>query len=317
MAQRNIPNLFIIGAAKCATSSVHSYLAEHPDIFMSYLKEPGYFVEPEDRQYRKRPFVRPEGTEYRLYRNDMESYLGLFAEAGCAKIIGESSTGYTQLPKQEGVAKRIHDFNPQARLIYLMRDPVERTISHYWWHVQHESETRDLYKAITEDSHYRAVSNYALQLEPYFDLFDSAQILCLTVEELTARPEQVLASIFSWLDVDASFVPSSLQQRENVTPKVVIQPSNNVFASFRNTRLWEAMRAFTPRPLRALGRSLAERRIDTKAVAVKEVVEFLRPLQRPQVERLSRLLNRDFPQWKTLYANAAAEQTLDIQACKV
>ena len=317
MTARIIPNLFVIGAAKCATSSVHSYLAEHPDIFMSYLKEPSYFANPEDMRLRQRHFVGPGGAQFCLYRNDLESYLGLFAEAGDAKIIGESSTAYTQLPRRQGVAKRIHDFNPRARLIYFMRDPVERTISHYWWQVQNESETRDLFTAITEDSFYRDLSHYAMQLEPYFELFDREQILCLTVEELTSQPEQILRSIFNWLEVEASFVPANLKRRENVTPKVVIQPRSNLFSSFRNMRFWDAMRAYTPEPLRALGRSLAERRIDTKAVAVKEVVEFLRPIQRPQVDRLSQLLNRDFPEWKTLYANETAAAILDNQACNV
>lgn len=317
MTQRSIPNLFIIGAAKCATSSVHSYLAEHPDVFMSYLKEPGYFAEPEERQLRKRPFVEPGGVQYRLYRNDLESYLGLFAQAGDAKIIGESSTAYTQLPKRKGVAKRIHDFNPEARLIYLMRDPIERTISHYWWHVQHESETREIYAAITADPHYRDCSNYVMQLEPYYDLFDRTQILCCTVEELTVQPEQVLANIFAWLDVDASFVPANLKKRENVTPKVVIQPKNNLFSILRNTRLWDAIGAFAPKSLRALGRSLAERSIDTNVVSVNQVMEFLRPLHRAQVEKLSRLLNRDFPEWKTLYANETSDAVLDNKACQV
>lgn len=316
MVRRNVPNLFLIGASKCATSSLHTYLAQHSEIFMSYLKEPGYFIKPGDMQLRMRPFVKPGGVQFQEYRNDLESYLGLFAEGAEAKFRGESSSGYTHLPSREGVAERIHEFNPHARLIYLMRDPIERTISHYWWHVQHESETRDMYAAIVEDPHYRDVSNYAMQLEPYFDLYDRNQTLCLTMEELMAQPEQVLRTIFTWLDVDASFVPANVKQRENVTPKVVSQPKNNLFSALRNTRLWDALRVFTPRPLRDFGRSLAERRIDTKDAANKAVVEFLRPIQRPQVERLSQLLSRDFPEWRTLYANETAQPNLDHQACK-
>jgi hypothetical protein len=211
MTRRKIPNLFVIGAAKCATTSVHSYLARHPDIFMSYLKEPSYFADPEDKQFHKWAFHEPEGVRLRWYRNDLESYLGLFAQAGDSKIVGESSTSYTDLPKTKGVAKRIHDFNPHARLLYLMRDPIERTISHYWWLVQCGSETRDMYSAIAaEDPYYREVSNYVMQLEPYYDLFDRTQIFCGTVEELMARPEKFLRTIFTWLDVDASFVPANL-----------------------------------------------------------------------------------------------------------
>jgi hypothetical protein len=315
MAPRTVPNLFIIGAAKCATSSLHSYLAEHPQVFMSPLKEPGYFAEPGDPNVRLRPFAGPGGVQMRPYRNDLESYLGLFAGAGDARVVGESSTGYTQLPKRDGVVKRIHEFNPCARLIYVMRDPVERTISHYWWHVQHESEERGIHEAITGDPYYRDVSHYALQLEPYLELFGSEKVLCLTVEELTARPEQVLRRVFSWLEVDDSFLPPNRKSKENVTPKVITRPKKSVLGSLRNSRFWNTIQPFVPKRLRSLGRSLAETRIEPKAIDVTGVVEFLRPIQLPQTERLSRLLGREFPEWKTLYGKESPAAAPGSQLC--
>jgi hypothetical protein len=310
MAVRKIPNLFIIGAAKCATSSLHTYLAQHPQIFMSYLKEPGYFAEPGDTQRRLRPFIEPDGVHQRYYRNDFESYLQLFAAAGEARIVGESSTGYTQLPGKAGVVERIYDFNPEARLIYVLRDPVQRTISHYWWHVQHEGEERDIYTAITGDPYYCDVSHYVMQLEPYLERFGARQVLCVTVEELTAWPEQVLRDIFAWLGVDDSFVPPNRNARENVTPKVVRQSKKNLLSSVRDWRLWDAVRPLTPKGLRSFGRSLAERRIDTQDVRLEEVVDYLRPMQRLQTERLCRLLGREFPQWTILYATESMSEKM-------
>jgi hypothetical protein len=303
-ASSPIPNLFIIGSAKCGTSSLHAYLAEHPQIFMSYLKEPAYFTSPDDGESSLRKFVEPGSVHIRSYRNDLESYLQLFANAGDAAIIGESSGEYTTIPARVGVAKRIHDFNPRARLIYIMRDPVERTISHYWWRVQHDAEHRDIMSAIREDSYYRDVSNYALQLEPYLDLFGKENLLCLTLEELKGQPDQELGRLFAWLGVDSSFMPRSAEKRENVTPDTIIQQKKNLFSTFRKSRLWNAITPFTPRALRCLGRWLAQRRVSKKAVDVSAVIDFLRPIQLPQSAALCRLLQRDFPEWKTLYGNA-------------
>jgi Sulfotransferase family len=110
------PNLFIIGAMKAGTSSLHSYLGAHPQIFMTEVKEPAFF---EDPAHRKRP---KEGIGY---WNNLSHYLELFALTGDRPVVGESTTDYTKLPLKTGVARRIFDFNSDARLIYLMRDPIE------------------------------------------------------------------------------------------------------------------------------------------------------------------------------------------------
>jgi len=108
------PNLFVIGAMKSGTSSLHATLAAHPQIFMCRKKEPDYFIE-----------------QCNWSRGE-RWYLSLFARAGDKPIIGESSTGYTQAPRFHGVPQRIRGFRPDARFVYIMRDPIERTISHYW-----------------------------------------------------------------------------------------------------------------------------------------------------------------------------------------
>ena len=114
------PNLFIIGAMKSGTSSLHAYLGTHPSVFMCEPKEPGYFVE-------QLNLKRGRGW-----------YSKLFHGAEGASIRGESSTEYTKAPMYGGVPQRLAEFNPQAKIIYLMRDPIERSISHYWhmvrWH---------------------------------------------------------------------------------------------------------------------------------------------------------------------------------------
>ena len=165
MQEKIIPNLIIIGAMKSGSTSLHSYLGTHPEIFMCEPKEPWYFIE--EINWSK-------GEDW---------YLDLFKSAGNAKVVGESSTDYTKIPKYMGVPEKIRNFNPATRFIYIMRDPVKRTISHYWHNVRLHGEKRDPLKAIQEDSLYLEVSDYAMQLDPYIqifgNLFNDTSVACL------------------------------------------------------------------------------------------------------------------------------------------
>src|SRR5205085_5600381 len=137
----------------------------------------------------------------------LEWYLQLFAPANEAIVVGESTTEYSRAPRFPGVPGRIAKFNPDARFIYVMRDPVERTISQYWFHVRFCGERRDMLTAIREDAQYTDASNYAMQLTPYLELFGLDKIATLTFEDLCQNTCRVVQNLFCWLRVDSSFVP--------------------------------------------------------------------------------------------------------------
>jgi hypothetical protein len=82
-----------------------------------------------------------------------------------------------------------------------MRDPVKRTISHYWHDVRWHSEHRNILQAIRQKSEYTDVSHYAMQLEPFFKIFGQDKVFTLTFEELTSQPEKTVKKIMSWLGV--------------------------------------------------------------------------------------------------------------------
>src|SRR5262249_14086468 len=155
------PNLFIIGAMKAGTSSLHEYLHQHPEIFMARFKEPQYFAPHTTRSGHRwgqgNPYPEP-GHGW---------YLRLFARAGHVKYAGGSSGSYTARPWVAGCEKRIWEFNPEARLIYILRDPIERTVSHYWHFVLDGREDRDMLPAVRRNPEYVARSYYAMQLQPY------------------------------------------------------------------------------------------------------------------------------------------------------
>lgn len=290
------PNLFVIGAMKSGTSSLDAYLGSHPQVFMAPSKEPTHFVD--ERELKKVS----RATWNLRYWESRERYLEQFAAAGDALVRGESSTNYSKLPRITGVARRIADYNADARIVYLMRDPIERTFSHYWHNAKYHQERRDILKAVQGESHYREVSHYAMQIAPYLDVFGPRQVRAMTTESIREDPVGSLRELFAWLGVDPDHVPPDLSRR-NVTGREVV--SAHRFAILRRVRLWrnwDRIRPLIPAPIRAVGRRLAERKRDTSSVDSRRAAEYLRRIQQEETRELEVLLGRSFPEWTTLYS---------------
>lgn len=290
------PNLMIIGAMKSGTTSLHSYLAGHPDVFMCTPKEPCYFVDRIQLQ-EQWPWMAAQG-----YWASEANYLKLFEEAGDAKIVGESSTLYTKLPQNTGCAKRIHEFDPDMKLLYIMRDPVQRAISHYWHQVRNDNESMDILEAVKQDPQYVDVSHYRMQLEAFLELFPKEQLFTLTFEEMKRDLNGTLTEIFTWLEVDPKIVRIDSSEKRHVTPETVWRTKGfGLLERFRHSFIWDTVGKKCPAPIRRLGRKLAATPIDRKEVDLTEVKNYLRPIQIEQTKALSALLGREFPEWRTLY----------------
>src|ERR1700712_5403611 len=121
--QKNKPNLFIIGAAKSGTTSLHYYLSQHPDIFMSTVKEPHFFANVKEKD--KRIYEQPKKGEIHHTRiiTDLDVYLSIFESDHPVIYRGEASPSYFF---DSDAAKKVFDFNPEARIIILLREPVSR-----------------------------------------------------------------------------------------------------------------------------------------------------------------------------------------------
>lgn len=280
------PNLFVIGAAKSGTTSLHRYLDSHPDVFMCYPKEPAIFV-----------------PEYRKHPRDMDWYLSLFEDAGDATVIGESSTFYTMLPTFQGVPARIKDFAPEARLIYLMRDPVERAISHYWHRVRKSKERRPIEVAVKANVEYVAFSDYECQLVPYFETFGRDAILTLTFEELTGRPVETMQRVFEWLGVEPTVDEEVVQKKWNTKPdEQKYVRGRGLLHRFRFTSVWNGIAPILPQAVKDIGKKVALKSVEPGG-APPEVEDYLRSQLQPSVERLRELLDRSFPEWTSVDTN--------------
>jgi hypothetical protein len=201
------PNLFLLGAAKCGTTSLHYYLNQHPSIHMSREKEPNYF------SFAEAP-VRPLHVI-----SDPHRYRALFDSD--LPIRGEASVTYTFHPYPAGVPERIHAVAPDAKFIYLVRDPVRRALSHYRHRVVLGEETRTLSEVVHDPDEpterYLAASSFAHQAEQYLRLFSQDRFLFLEHGDLLANRDRLLRTCFEFLEVDPTFVSQKWSRRLNET----------------------------------------------------------------------------------------------------
>ena len=185
-AQGALPNLIVIGGLKCGTTSLHHYLNLHPEVAMSRPKELNFFVA---------ELNWPLGTGW---------YSTHFDPAAPAR--GESSPHYTNRPRFDGVVDRIDATLEAPRLIYVVRDPIDRMLSHYLHNVGGGYEPRSLADALGDRaSSYVARSRYFFQLEPYLRAFGRERIEIVGREELKRDRAGTMRRVFAFLGVDPSF----------------------------------------------------------------------------------------------------------------
>jgi hypothetical protein len=190
-----LPNFLVIGAMKAGTTSLFHYLNAHPQVYLSPLKEVDFFA---------------EGGNW---RRGVDWYRKQFEGAPSAAVaVGEASTIYTRYPEHRGVAERIASLLPEVRLIYVLRDPIERIRSHYQHRVMIGAERCPIEEAVRQDPSYVDCSRYALQLQQYLPLFDRERMLLLTSEDLRDDRLDTVARAFAFLGVRSDFVPDVLDR---------------------------------------------------------------------------------------------------------
>lgn len=195
-------HFFIIGAMKAGTSSLYKYLAAHPSIYAAPRKEPRFFAN-------------PVPTEAQA-----SAYAELFAGRTTQDWAFEASTAYTKYPMISGVPERIHAAFPESRLIYLVRDPVERICSAYLHNVAEGRERRTFKEAVFDPSQaYLNISRYHLQLTQYLRVFPRERLLVLVFEEFVSDADATLAEIARFLDLKREFEKLRAAPRYNETSK--------------------------------------------------------------------------------------------------
>jgi hypothetical protein len=213
--ENNKVDFFIVGAPKAGTTALHAHLDKHPQVCMSSDKEPNYFSWEE---------IEKQQLYYDKVNVKTESeYLALFNGNETAKIRGEASVSYLFY---EEVPKRIKAYNPNAKIIISLRQPVQRAFSHYQMDYSLGLVTESFEKIFTNGKghpktgnffqQYFLLSEYAPQVKRYLDVFGSENTCILLHEKLIQQPEQTLEGVFSFLSIDAT-TSGELIEQQNVT----------------------------------------------------------------------------------------------------
>ena len=279
------PNFLVVGAAKAGTTSLHDFLGQHPQIFMSANKEPHYFV-------------RGYGLK------DWDQYLELFQDATTQKAIGESSTLYLCC---EESAEWIKSALGDVKIIIILRDPARRAFSLYGWMLREghedaatftEALRREPARLADPEFHrhapqffvdylYFTTGLYAAQVSRFLEIFGRDRVKIFLFEDFTRRPLDVCREIFQFLGVDDKFTPTLSVQNEGRMP--------------RSIRLQHALRSrrppFVPRSWRRRLMQLNLRwgkkpELDPSAYAA------LQERYRDDVRQLESLLNLDLSRWR-------------------
>jgi hypothetical protein len=283
-----LPTFFVIGAAKSGTTSLRRYLGLHPEIYMPPRREPGFFCREEDGPYLFEPVT------------EREEYEALFESKEVQR--GDSTPSYSQYPWRSDVPERIHELVPNARFIYLVRDPVERVVAHVQHSYSLRAETRPAHEALDNpddplQNHYLIPSLYATQVERYREVFPHERILVVDSADLKSDRAASMRRIFNFLGVDDTFASTGFsielnpgQDRRLPSPR---------YARLRNSRLGAAWRLL-PAGLRApIGRRMV--RTFTAAAQRPRLDDDLRLAMenvfRPEVARLRSLTGLSFASW--------------------
>jgi hypothetical protein len=271
-----LPNFLVIGAMKGGTSSLYRYLRDHPEIFMPRVKEPTFFSSNWDR--------------------GLEWYERLFDGAGQALALGEASTEYTAYPHIPSVPARIAKVVPEARLVYIVRNPVDRMLSEYHYNLVRGLE-RDpsADRSLLEDSTYHNVSCYALQIEQYLEFFSRDQLLIVKSEDLKVDRVQTLGRVFEFLGVDPGWQPPHLWEEFQTSSKK--RSRRPVDHALRRIPGYRRLASGAPVSLKQVKYRLTTKKAPPKpmlsAAARREIEDRLRD----DVRRLRGHLGDDFDAW--------------------
>jgi hypothetical protein len=284
-----IPNFFIVGSWKAGTTSIYRYLEGHPEVFMSPVKEPHYFVH--HSKFRPRLFWL------------RSSYLGLFKNAGDAKVIGEASAYYFCMPESP---QMIHDFNPLAKIVIMLRNPVDVIYAFHSESIFLGRETRGFAQALQyQESHPRHVPNYIdiirrwpQQIREYQRLFGKERVHIIIFDDLAADPRGVYERLLDFLGVDKCYMPEFIAHNPSkVAPSKLFSMFSGspiVVAAVRVCYLSSAL------AIKIGHFRQSQKRIQPRPPMDEKLRRHLTQSFHSTVDTLSEIVQRDLSNWKQI-----------------
>lgn len=293
------PDFFIVGGLRCGTTAMEQYLARHPDLFMAVPKDPHFFDT--DFSWPRRPL-------------SMQQYLERFTGAADRQTVGEANSTYLY---SKQAAQRVQGFQPAAKIIVMVRNPLDLLYSWYGWMRFHHVEpiddfgaaldaeaVRKLGRNLPESEYtpavffYRDMARLSEQVGRYLDLFGAEQVRVIVYDDFRQRLPDLYRDTLAFLGVDPAFRPDFPVVNQNRVPRIklfnrVLNDPPEVLRKIVTRALPDLeKRRATVRRLRRLNKNYKPRPVIEEELRVRLVTELA-----PEVRRLGDLIGRDLSHW--------------------
>lgn len=309
------PDFFIVGAAKAGTTALYAFLSQHPQVYMSPIKEPNYFstdIDTEHLRPQVKKRLKAENLDqyfkdgmprilHRAYLRNEQQYLELFKAASPDVKAGEASASYLY---SEVAAAEIKKFNPAAKIIILLREPAGRAYSHYLMDLKLGFTEGDFANALAIDaaarpkgwgasSLYKELGMYSTQVERYLRIFPRERVMILLHDDLRKNEKETLRSIFRFLGIDEEFSANKSGFRnESAVPSGTIARLLLRSGSLR-VKMRNLLENSPVKPI--LLRLLYKKPVMTDKD--RDTILQLKKEFNNDVQKLSALIQRDLKQW--------------------
>lgn len=278
---RMLPQFLVIGGMKCGSTSLDYYLKGHPQLFLPE-KEVDFFSCHFDK--------------------GLPWYETLFRVAGNEnKVLGETSVSYTKYPLHKDVPERIHATLPKdVKLIYVVRDPIDRILSHYMHSIYADGESRPIEQLFEEtnfDNLYIEFSLYHKQLERYFKYFDLHQMEIIPSDELLNINHRIstLWNIFKFLGVSGEFASPRFTEVKYQTKKK--GKKTKLAKTIATLPFYGKIKNNSPEFIRDIYIKYFTKNISPPVLS-ERFKERLAEILKPDADRLRKISGKDFPLWK-------------------
>jgi len=224
------PNFFIVGMPRSGTTSLYTYLKQHPEVYLSILKEPHFFS--------------TDLTSIPVYVKDENEYLGLFNSVKNEKIIGEASVWYLM---SKVAASKINAFSPESKILIMLRNPADMLFSLYNLYIRTENEDADSFEVALEKIDqrrkgyllpkklyfpeglvYTDIGLYFEKIKRYINIFDSRRLKVVVFEKFITDPLSELQSIMEFLQITKTYpIELDLKKAKRIISEKVISQLKN------------------------------------------------------------------------------------------
>lgn len=298
-------NFFIVGSVKCGTTTLYSYLQKSAQVFMPVQKEPHYFI----RKVHDLNYQGPkDGSFFIKYPNSLPEYEKLFKEAEGEELVGEASTMYMFY---KDTAKALNEYNPEAKIIAIIRNPIERAFSHYLHHIREGTAAAKSFSEAIQDElsgkrdewapqrRFIEIGRYADQLSEYLEVFPENQVLILKFEDFIGSPNETLSQVATFLGIENIFHEKEIK-KHNASGV----PKNDKLHSFYLKSLKFSRKVFpflTHSPLSKLRKkidNIYRNNFLEKPEMDKSTRELLNQVYKEEIIKINEVTGFDLSDWK-------------------